>query len=70
MIIANNGNRVYGVVDNDPGVNRFWLNSDPNVELGDGNILFAVDMSVLEEVGIYNPVTDSVQIRGGLQRLE
>lgn len=63
--IANNGNRVYGVVDNDPGVNRFWLNSDPNVELGDGNILFAVDMSVLEEVGIYDPVNDSVQIRGG-----
>lgn len=63
--VATNGNRVYGVVDEDPGLSRFWLNTDPNVQLGSGNILFGVDMSVMEETGIYDPVTDSVQIRGG-----
>lgn len=63
--IAANGNRVYGVVDADTGLTRFWNNSDPNVNLADGTILFGVDMSVMEETGIFDPVTDSVQIRGG-----
>jgi hypothetical protein len=58
-------NRVYGVVDEDPGLTRFWQNTNPNIELGDGNILFGVDMSVMEEVGIFDPVTDSLQIRAG-----
>ncbi len=58
-------NRVYGVIDEDPGLTRFWQNSDPNVQLGNGTILFGVDMSVMEEVGIFDPVTDSVQIRAG-----
>lgn len=58
-------NRVYGLVDVDPGLTRFWENKNPYVTLGDGNILFGVDMSVMEETGIYDPVTDSLQIRGG-----
>ena len=63
--VAGNGNRVYGVVDADTGLTRFWNNSNPNVELANGNILFGLDMSVMEETGIFDPVTDSVQIRGG-----
>ncbi len=63
--VAANGNRVYGVVDDDPGITRFWLNTNPNIQLGDGNIFFGVDMSVMEETGIYDPVVDSIQIRGG-----
>ena len=58
-------NRVYGVIDEDPGLTRFWQNSDPNVQLGDGNILFGIDMSVMTDAGIFDPVTDSLQIRGG-----
>ncbi len=57
-------NRVYGLIDNDPGLTRFWENKNPNVQLGDGNILFSIDMTVMEEIGIYDPVTDSIQIRG------
>jgi hypothetical protein len=31
----------------------------------DGNILFQVDMSVMAEIGIFDVVSDSVQVRGG-----
>jgi len=32
---------------------------------GDGNVLFQVDMQVMEEIGIFDPAVDSVQVRGG-----
>lgn len=60
----NVANRVFGVVDEGNEVTKFWDDTNPNVNLADGNILFTVDMSVMEEVGIYDPVSDSVQIRG------
>jgi hypothetical protein len=31
---------------------------------GNGNILFHVDMSVMAEIGIFNVLTDSLQVRG------
>jgi len=31
----------------------------------DGNVLFTVDMSVMDEVGIYDNTQDSLQVRGG-----
>lgn len=62
--VASNGNRIFGVVDSDTEVRRFWENTDPNVELGDGNIFFSVDLTVMEELGIYDPVVDSLELRG------
>ena len=63
-IIAGGDNRIYGVHDGIDTVSRFWNNTNPNVVLADGNIFFQVDMSVLEELGVFNPDADSVQIRG------
>ncbi|MGD8778874.1 MAG: T9SS type A sorting domain-containing protein [Ignavibacteria bacterium] len=63
--IGSGGNRIYGIVDDDPGLTRFWENTDPNVELADGSINFGVDMQVMTEAGIYNPVADSLWVRGG-----
>ncbi len=59
-----NGNRVYGVHDGTNDVSRWWNNTNPNVQLADGNIFFEVDMSVLTELGVFDPNVDSVQIRG------
>lgn len=42
----------------------YWDNIDPGVVLGDGNIFFVVDMSVANELGVFNNSVDSVQIRG------
>ncbi|OGU84441.1 MAG: hypothetical protein A3K31_11025, partial [Ignavibacteria bacterium RIFOXYA12_FULL_35_25] len=58
-------NRIYGVHDGSNVVTRFWENTDPNITLADGNIFFEVDMSVANELGVFNPNVDSVQIRGG-----
>jgi hypothetical protein len=63
-IIAGGDNRIYGIHDGVDTVSRFWNNTNPNVILADGNIFFSVDMSVLEELGLFNPDADSVQIRG------
>jgi hypothetical protein len=57
------GNRKYFVLDGTNTINAFWANKDPNVTLGNGNIIFLVDMSVMNEVGIYDPVVDSLQLR-------
>ncbi|MCI0563327.1 MAG: hypothetical protein MN733_33035, partial [Nitrososphaera sp.] len=62
--VDGDGNRQYWVIDGDQTVARFWNNDDPNVTLADGNIYFEVDMSVATELGVFNPNTDSVQIRG------
>jgi len=63
-VFGSDNNRIYGVVDGNNDVTRFWENTDPNVNTGDGNILFVVDMSVANELGVFNPSVDSVQIRG------
>ncbi|MBI1936529.1 MAG: T9SS type A sorting domain-containing protein [Ignavibacteriales bacterium] len=64
-IFGNDKNRIYGVIDGANSIERFWNNQDPNVQLGDGNISFTMDMSVLEEIGVFDQVTDLLQIRGG-----
>ncbi len=61
---GNDRNRIEGVADENNIISRFWNNTDPNVTTGDGNIFFEVDMSVLTELGVFNPDVDSVQIRG------
>src|SRR5690606_14912245 len=33
--------------------------------LADGNILFQVDASLLDEIGLYDPAVDSMRVRGG-----
>jgi hypothetical protein len=62
--VMTNGNRIYGIHDGDNTVDRWWNNQNPNVTLANGNIFFEVDMSVLTELGVFDPNTDSVQIRG------
>ena len=62
---GNDKNRIYGVHDGSNTVSRFWQNTNPEVQLADGNIFFEVDMSVLTELGVFDPNVDSVQIRGG-----
>ncbi len=64
-IFGNDNNRIYGVVDGTNTVDRFWNNADPNVQLGDGNMSFTVDMGVLETLGVFDPALDGLQIRGG-----
>jgi len=59
------GNRIYGVHNGTNTVSRFWENTNPNITLADGNIFFEVDMSVANELSVFNPNVDSVQIRGG-----
>jgi hypothetical protein len=56
--------RKHWVVDGDQTISKFWNDTDPNVTLADGNIFFVVDMSVANELGVFNPSVDSVQIRG------
>jgi len=65
IIPSTDGNRIYGVHDGTNDVSRWWKNTNPVAELADGNIFFEVDMSVLTELGVFNPDVDSVQIRGG-----
>jgi hypothetical protein len=58
-------NRGWGIVDGSSEISRLWENVDPNAQtLVDGNIFFEVDMSVLTELGVFDPNVDSVQIRG------
>jgi hypothetical protein len=65
-IFGGDHNRIYGIHDGIDTVSRFWNNTNPEVVvLVDGNILFVVDMSVANELGVFNPDADSVQIRGG-----
>ena len=54
------------MVDGSNSVSWYWNNDDGSepVVTGDGNIFFDVDMSVAEELGVFNPDKDSVQIRG------
>lgn len=57
-------NRTVGVADTGNVVSRFWNDENPNITLADGDIIFTVNMSVMEELGLFDPNTDSVQVRG------
>ncbi len=56
-------NRERWIEDGDNVIERFFNDVNPNVTLADGNITFNVDMSVLEELGIYDPSVDKLQVR-------
>lgn len=59
-------NRSLMVGDQDMVVPPVYFNNDSVVtELKDGNIIFQVDMGVMNEIGIFDPAVDSVQVRGG-----
>ena len=64
IIPGTDGNRIYGVHDGTNDVSRWWQNTNPTVQLADGNIFFEVDMSVAEELGVFDPDVDSVLIPG------
>jgi hypothetical protein len=57
-------NRIEGIADTGNVISRFWNNTNPEVQLADGNIYFEVDMSVAAELGVFNPDADSVAIPG------
>lgn len=58
-------NKTFWIEDGDNLIERYFNDVNPNVQLADGNITFNVDMSVLEELGIYNSAVDLLQVRGG-----
>ncbi len=59
------GNRTYMVPANDSSTYKdFWDRTNPNVKTGSGTVNFKVDMSVMQEVGIFNNTKDSLQLRG------
>lgn len=58
-------NKQAWIEDGDNEIVRYFNDVNPNVEIKDGNITFNVDMSVLEELGIYDPSVDKLQVRGG-----
>ncbi|MCD4731961.1 MAG: hypothetical protein K8R74_15250, partial [Bacteroidales bacterium] len=59
-------NRELEVGSNDMVVSVVYFDDDSVVtETADGNILFTVKMDVMNEIGIYDPVKDSLQVRGG-----
>lgn len=58
-------NRSLTVEKNDTTLVAVYFDNDSVATLtGDGNILFKVDMTVMTEVGIYDPNVDKLQIRG------
>jgi hypothetical protein len=62
---AGDNNRGWGIEDGDNEVSRLWENTDPNAaELADGNVLFEVDMSVMDEVGIFDNTIDTIRVHG------
>jgi hypothetical protein len=62
----NVANRLYLVPEQDSSVSSvFWNDENPNVQLGNGDINFTLDMSVMIDAGIFNNVKDSVLISGG-----
>lgn len=58
-------NRIYGVVDGTNTITRYWNNKNPNVEIKDGVISFAINMSVLEQLNVYDAANDVLEVRGG-----
>lgn len=57
-------NKTFWVQDGDNTAFRYFNNVNPNVTLRDGNISFYVDMSTMEETGVFNSEQDSVRLRG------
>lgn len=58
-------NRTYTVLDGNQTVTRFFNDANPNITLRDGVVSFFVNMSVLEQLGVYNPAKDALSLRAG-----
>ncbi|MEW6652226.1 MAG: T9SS type A sorting domain-containing protein [Bacteroidota bacterium] len=58
-------NKTFLVLDGTNKVERFFNDVNPNVQLKDGTVSFFVDMSVLEQLKVYNAAVDGLQVRGG-----
>lgn len=56
--------RKYWVSDMADTISQYWNDVDPNVTLATGAITFNFDTQVLQDLNLFDPVTDSVQIRG------
>ncbi len=57
--------RPYWVTDTPDTINNFWNDVDPDAaELVDGAITFNFDIEPLLDLGLFDPATDSVEIRG------
>ncbi len=58
-------NRERFLLDGDNTYDAYWNRVPTTVTLADGNMAFKIDLSVMEEVGIFDPAVDSVEIRAG-----
>lgn len=59
-------NRTFFVPEKDSSeFSDYWNRTNPNITLGSGNVTFQVDMSVMEEIGIFDQARDSMEVRGG-----
>ncbi len=61
----NDPNKTAVILDGTNKVERFFNDVNPNVQLKDGTVSFFVDMSVLEQLKVYNAAVDGLQVRGG-----
>lgn len=57
-------NRKHWVIDGPDTVSKNWNDMDPDVTLASGNVLFTVNMAVLQELGLYSDTKDSLRVRG------
>ena len=58
-------NRKYTVPDTNSVYGPYFFNNDSVVSIiTNGNITFSINMSVLDQVGIFDPSKDSLQVRG------
>ncbi len=59
-------NRTYFVPEKDSSImSDYWDRQNPNIQTGNGDVSFNLDMSVMVKCGIYNPAKDSVMISAG-----
>jgi hypothetical protein len=62
IVTTGDNNRFVSLEDGENTFAAFWNNSS-GASFADGNILFEVDMTVMEEVGIFDPAVDGMQLR-------
>jgi len=52
------------IIDGEQDFTAYWNDEEPGADVGTGTISFAVDLSVFQEVGIFDENTDSVRVYG------
>jgi len=65
LVWENDPNKTALILDGTNKVERFFNDVNPNVQLKDGTVSFYVNMSVLEQLKVYNAANDGLQVRGG-----